>query len=382
MGKRFASEGTIKKVMDLSMKLFPNNEVTSTEVNDMWNGLNSTPTELDLNYNYSLDKSNNAVTLQQYIGTDPVVTVKSSYDKDNTTYNTKIASNDDNSDNYMFANNETVESVDFEEGVTVGSNINKMFKNCINLKSVNLSNVDLSGVTSVDGTFSETTNLKEVQVNPVKDIPDTVDKSNMFTDSAISDTIKMVDGIEVGPESELGEYENDLWNYVLDEDNKIIKFNTTPVKDDPFDLVIYGAYEKDGKIYRTQIGRNVKIYRNTGNGTDIKTITIKKGIDWSNKTNFDKFFYGNAALTSIKGLENLDMSNKENFSYMFYNCKSLTSLDLTSWDVSNAIWMESMFEGCTNLKEIKVSRSKWVVNTTTIDNMFKNCGVSEVTYVD
>ena len=405
MAKKYLGEIGIKKVMDLSMKLFPNNEITSTEVNDMWSSLNSTPTELDLNYNYTLDKPNNAVMLQKYIGTDPVVTVKSSYDKDNTTYNTKIASNDSSSDNYMFANNETVETVDFEEGVTVGSNINKMFKNCINLRSVNLSNVDLSNVTSVDNTFSGTTNLEKVTEDATNGIPDTVDKSNMFTDSSISDTTETLDGALIGPESELSK-----WSYALDNTNNIITLNQFSNKTDT-DVIVYGAYKKGDKVYKTRLkAKTSSVGSLTFNGKrNIKTITFNPGVDSSENTSLYGMFSNCSNLASINGLENLNTSNVREMGNMFYYCSSLTSLNLSSWDTSNVAHMNNMFSACssltsldltsfniskvTNMKymfnaaeklaEIKVSRSKFKLpDGVTAATLLADCACDDFTYVD
>ncbi len=69
---------------------------------------------------------------------------------------------------------------------------------------------------------------------------------------------------------------------------------------------------------------------------------------------------------------------------MFNGCQLLTSLDLTSFDTSKVTSIFSIFDNCTNLTEIKVSRSKWIIQSECLgtDYMFDGCGCSEVTYVD
>ena len=39
---------------------------------------------------------------------------------------------------------------------------------------------------------------------------------------------------------------------------------------------------------------------------------------------------------------------------MFENCSGLTSLDLSKWDTSKVTTMTNMFNGCSNLHEIKM----------------------------
>ena len=53
-------------------------------------------------------------------------------------------------------------------------------------------------------------------------------------------------------------------------------------------------------------------------------------------------------------------------SYMFSGCNSLEYLDLTNFDTSNVEYMEGMFCGCLQLKEIKGINN---FNTSQIKNM-------------
>ena len=51
---------------------------------------------------------------------------------------------------------------------------------------------------------------------------------------------------------------------------------------------------------------------------------------------------------------------------MFYNCKSLTSLNLSNFDFSQVIGIESMFDGCEKLEYINLNN---VVETTTFSTI-------------
>ena len=67
---------------------------------------------------------------------------------------------------------------------------------------------------------------------------------------------------------------------------------------------------------------------------------------------------------------------------MFDGCESLTSLDLTGLKIDANGKVDEMFYGCTNLKEILVSRSKFPESFKSSTDMFTGCGVDHVTYVD
>ena len=132
--------------------------------------------------------------------------------------------------------------------------------------------------------------------------------------------------------------------------------------------------------------------------------------DTSNVTNMQSMFSGCSGLTSLDvssfdtskvtnmsgmfyyctNLSNLDVSKFNtsrvtDMSWMFRECKSLTSIDISSFNVSNAT-MQSMFQNCSKLKTIYVSRftSMWPNNITNSSSgkyqyIFSNCGTSTVT---
>lgn len=163
--------------------------------------------------------------------------------------------------------------------------------------------------------------------------------------------------------------------------------------------------------------------------TSLKNLDIR-GFDTSNVTNMSRMFNGCSALTSMN-LGGFDTSKVTDMSYMFYSCSnlaslnlssfdtnkvtdmglmfyscgSLASLDLGSFDTSNVTNMLSMFRFCTSLTSLDLSSfntgkvtnmnymlywcsslsniyvgSGWTTDNATITDMFKGCGVSEVTH--
>ena len=224
---------------------------------------------------------------------------------------------------------------------------------------------------------------KMLEVLPSKEL------SEDDTQSLWNNIINPPKVIEVAPDGEI-----DKWNYTLDEAAGTVTISTYLFNTDDDNVIIYGRYKIDDKIYDTKIGSNTEdsTYRtpymfnngyrssDTNYNSKLKSITFNKGIDTSELTNMHFMFNTNYALTQINGLEYFDTSNVTNMNAAFSNCKSLSLLDLRSFDTSKVTDIAAIFYTCTNLAEIKVTTGKWVIksgcNTT---NMFKNCGISSVT---
>ena len=77
-------------------------------------------------------------------------------------------------------------------------------------------------------------------------------------------------------------------------------------------------------------------------------------------------------LTSIEGLANLDTSNVMNMRLMFNNCSNLTELDLSKFNTAKVTNMRAMFLGCTNLKSLDLS-SFDTSAVTDMTTMFTDC---------
>ena len=94
--------------------------------------------------------------------------------------------------------------------------------------------------------------------------------------------------------------------------------------------------------------------------------------DLSNARDISEMFGGCTNLTTIIGLDQWDISNVTTLYNMFYKCYSLLSLDLKTWNTSNVSTMSGMFLGCHSLRSIDVSH----FNTEKVENiqsMFGDC---------
>ncbi|RJY74472.1 BspA family leucine-rich repeat surface protein [Listeria monocytogenes] len=102
--------------------------------------------------------------------------------------------------------------------------------------------------------------------------------------------------------------------------------------------------------------------------------------DTSSVINMDYMF------TGCTNLEELDVSKFDTSSVtamqkMFQDCKSLEKLNLSSFDTSSVTRMNSMFEGCTSLEELDLSS----FDTSSVGNMqvmFHGCTNLKVLYLD
>ena len=105
--------------------------------------------------------------------------------------------------------------------------------------------------------------------------------------------------------------------------------------------------------------------------------------------NIAYLFYGCSKLKNINLSEFLSNVEVSNASGMFIDCAELTTLDLTCLRFNADISCNSMFKGCTNLREIKVSAANWKLPKTNAEaianrktkSMFTGCGVDHVTLV-
>ena len=101
-------------------------------------------------------------------------------------------------------------------------------------------------------------------------------------------------------------------------------------------------------------------------------------VDLSNLNIYGYRLFFNVLSPSIK----LAARTVTNAHDMFYNCVTVTSIDLTQADFSNCINANRMFYGCAKLREVLVSRDKWLPEGCSNTSMFHNAGCTSVTFVD
>ena len=99
--------------------------------------------------------------------------------------------------------------------------------------------------------------------------------------------------------------------------------------------------------------------------------------DTSNVTTMQTMF-GNCSNLTKLDLSSFNTNKVTNMNSMFTNDSNLTELDLSSFNTSNVTNMSWMFSETNNLKTIYVS-SNWNIDNAKKDGMFSNCGTDHVT---
>ena len=94
--------------------------------------------------------------------------------------------------------------------------------------------------------------------------------------------------------------------------------------------------------------------------------------DVSNAVSIRNMFYGCKELKSVGNISGWDIFSVTDMSYMFAFCKKLKSVvDLSKWDVSSVTDMSYMFLDCTSFNQ---NISSWDVSSVTdMSCMFCNC---------
>ena len=106
---------------------------------------------------------------------------------------------------------------------------------------------------------------------------------------------------------------------------------------------------------------------------DITTVEFDPSFaNCSTITNMAGWFFGNAKLQTINGLEYLNTSNVTDMDALFDDCTSLTSLDLSTFETHNVTDMRGMFYGCTSLITLNVTSFN-TSNVRLFNSMFNNC---------
>ena len=114
--------------------------------------------------------------------------------------------------------------------------------------------------------------------------------------------------------------------------------------------------------------------------TNLTKITGLENLDTSATSDMRYMFANCQNLTSIDGIGDLQTPKVTNMSFMFAGCSKLASLDLSSFNTANTSYVESMFQDCENLQNIKFSPDFTIANASSMKFMFSGC--SSLTALD
>ena len=169
-------------------------------------------------------------------------------------------------------------------------------------------------------------------------------------------------------------------------------FNTSKVTNMSYMFLPAESGDWDSVVVLTTNNNNVKLaLLNKINNSDVElmaTVGLRyysslenldlSSFNTSNVISMDSMFFYCSSLTSLD-LSSFNTLNVTNMSSMFYICSSLTSLDFSNFNTSKVTDMSSIFANCSSLTSLDVSNFN-TLNVTNMSNMFYNC--SSLTSLD
>ena len=239
--------------------------------------------------------------------------------------------------------------------ITIGSNNTiyanpsslGLFSNLTNVTSIDLSNMDTSGMTNMSNMFSDNTSLTNITFGDNFNTANVINMSGMFKNCTILKTI-------------------DLSSF--DTSNATIMASMF--------MNCQGLQNLDLKSFNTSNVTNMLyMFYNCSSLTSLDLSSFNT----SNVERMDAMFYNCSSLISLD-LSNFDTSKITDMTYMFNRCKSLTNINLSSFDTSNVSSLYDAFAGLTSLKVLDLS-SFDTSKVTNMGRMFLNSNNLVTIYV-
>ena len=222
-----------------------------------------------------------------------------------------------------------------------------MFRNCSNLKSVDLSTFNTEKVTTMYAMFAYCTRIENINMSSFN-TKEVTNMSAMFYNCV---NLKQLDVSNFNTQK-VTNMSAMFYNCGQLKQLDVNNFNTENV------TTMASMFANCSNLEKLDIS-NWK----TANVEDMSWMFA--GEDYGNPPN-------TMNIKQIIGIENLDVSNVKTMDRMFRHCHELTSLDLHKWNVSNVEIMRQMFNSCTSLSKLNIEN--WnMCNVTNTQYMFNNC---------
>ena len=284
----------------------------------------------------------------------------------------------------MFYNCKNLSSLDLSNFNTEKvTDMNKMFYNCNKLSSLDLSNFNTEKVTNMSGMFYYCNKLSSLDLSNFN-TEKVTNMSGMFFGCSALTTIYASDNFKTdkvtvssnmfGGCTNLKGYDSSKTDHTyancsttgyftpgcayaeFDNATKTLTFRYKRVKPE-------GAYDLN-------VGDNDPGWY--AQRENIEKVVFDASFANARPTSCYRWFYKCTSLTEIEGIENLNTQNVENMRYMFASCIKLKSLDVSKFNTANVTHMANMFEDCEELSSLDLSNFD-TQNVKYMDKMFRNC---------
>ena len=237
------------------------------------------------------------------------------------------------------------------------TDMQKMFSNCKNLSSLDLSNFNTEKVTNMSGMFFGCSALTTIYASDNFKTDKVTVGSNMFGGCT---NLKGYDSSKTDHTyancSATGYFTPGCAYAEFDNATKTLTFRYKRVKPE-------GAYDLN-------VGDNDPGWY--AQRENIEKVVFDASFANARPTSCYRWFYKCTSLTEIEGIENLNTQNVENMRYMFTSCIKLKSLDVSKFNTANVTHMSNMFEDCEELSSLDLSNFD-TRNVKYMDKMFHNC---------
>ena len=258
----------------------------------------------------------------------------------------------------MFYNCKNLSSLDLSNFNTEKvTDMNKMFYNCNKLSSLDLSNFNTEKVTNMSGMFLGCSALTTIYASDNFKTDKVTVGSNMFGGCT---NLKGYDSSKTDHTyancSTTGYFTPGCAYAEFDNATKTLTFRYKRVKPE-------GAYDLN-------VGDNDPGWY--AQRENIEKVVFDASFANARPTSCYRWFYKCTSLTEIEGIENLNTQNVENMRYMFASCIKLKSLDVSKFNTANVTHMANMFEDCEELSSLDLSNFD-TQNVKYMDKMFRNC---------
>ena len=137
---------------------------------------------------------------------------------------------------------------------------------------------------------------------------------------------------------------------------------------------------RSGTIYNLNTGRNYPDWYDDQTCMQVKYAVIDPSFADARPTTTYSWFLDMELLESITGLEYLNTSDVTNMEYMFSACNELTSLDLSHFNTEEVTFMGGMFIHCNKIKSLDL-RSFNTAKVRGMRNLFALCHALQTIYV-
>lgn len=281
----------------------------------------------------------------------------------------KIIANEDSSNLFSgFTKLQTIEGLEYLDTSNAVS-LDRLFHDCRELTSIDLSHFDTSKVTSMVRLFKNCQSLTSIDITPL-DMSNISSLNGLFEGckSLTSINLSHLDTSKITDMSHLFSDCESLTNIDLR------NFNTSQVT--TMAHMFYGCI---GITSASNL--NISSF-DTSNVTDMSYMFYELGriptlvvthFNTSKVTNMEGMFGECRALTSLD-LSNFDTSNVRIMENMFHEDQGLTSLDLGHFNTSQVTNMRGMFFNCLKLKDLNIINFD-TSNVTDMRYMFYQCYV-------